>query len=54
MATVEVDELQLQQSNKLRQTVEGWLKHPKAKRKILEAQKLVDPKADIPELDRRP
>lgn len=51
MATVEVDELQLQQSNKLRQTVEGWLKHPKAKRKILEAQKLVDPKADIPELD---
>lgn len=51
MATVEVDELQLQQSNKLRQTVEGWLKHPKAKRKILEAQKIVDPKADIPELD---
>jgi hypothetical protein len=51
MSTVEVDELQLQQSQKLRQTVEGWLKHPKAKRKILEAQKLVDPKADIPELD---
>ncbi len=51
MPTVEVDELQLQQSQKLRQTVEGWLKHPKAKRKILEAQKLVDPKADIPELD---
>jgi hypothetical protein len=51
MPTVEVDELQLQQSNNLRKTVEGWLKHPKAKRKILEAQKLVDPKADIPELD---
>ena len=48
---VEVDELQLQQSHKLKQTVENWLKNPKAKRKILEAQKLVDPKADIPELD---
>ena len=51
MPMVEVDELQIQQSNKLKQTVENWLKHPKAKRKILEAQKLVDPKADIPELD---
>ena len=51
MPTVEVDELQIQQSNKLRATVEGWMKNPKARRKVLEAQKLVDPKADIPELD---
>ena len=51
MPMVEVDEVQLQQSHKLKQTVENWLKNPKAKRKILEAQKLVDPKADIPELD---
>jgi hypothetical protein len=51
MPMIEVDELQVQQNTKLRQTVENWLKHPKAKRKILEAQKLVDPKADIPELD---
>lgn len=51
MPTVEVDELQLQQSNKLKQTVESWLKNPKARRKVLEAQKLVDPKAEIPELD---
>jgi hypothetical protein len=51
MPMVEVDELQLQQSSKLKQTVEKWLQNPKAKRKILEAQKLVDPKADIPELD---
>ena len=51
MPTVEVDELQLQQSNKLRQTMEGWLKNPKARRKVLEAQKIVDPKAEIPELD---
>ena len=51
MPMVEVDELQLQQSNRLKQTMENWLRNPKAKRKILEAQKLVDPKADIPELD---
>ena len=51
MPMVEVDELQLQQSNRLKQTMETWLRNPKAKRKILEAQKLVDPKADIPELD---
>lgn len=51
MPMVEVDELQIQQSNKLRQTVENWLKNPKAKRKILEAQKIIDPKADLPELD---
>ena len=51
MPMVEVDEVQLQQNNKLKQTVEGWLKNPKARRKVLEAQKLVDPKADIPELE---
>jgi len=51
MPTVEIDEVQLQQNNRLRQTVETWMKNPKAKRKILEAQKLVDPKAEIPELD---
>jgi len=51
MPMVEVDELALQQSNRLKQTVENWMKNPKAKRKLLEAQKIVDPKADIPELD---
>jgi|GEM_PF-1553202 len=51
MPMIEVDELQLQQSNKLKQTFEKWLQNPKAKRKILEAQKIVDPKAEIPELD---
>lgn len=51
MPMVEVDELALQQSNKLRQTVESWMKNPKSRRKILEAQKLIDPKAEIPELD---
>jgi hypothetical protein len=51
MPMVEVDEVQLQQSTRLKQTMENWLKNPKAKRKILEAQKIVDPKADIPELD---
>lgn len=51
MPMVEVDEVQLQQSHQLRKTFDTWLRNPKAKRKILEAQKLVDPKADIPELD---
>jgi hypothetical protein len=51
MPMVEVDEVQLQQSHKLRQTFDTWLKNPKARRKVLEAQRLVDPKADIPELD---
>ena len=49
MPMVEVDELQLQQNNRLRQTFDKWLANPKAKRKILEAQKIVDPKADIAE-----
>jgi len=47
----EVSELELQQNSKLKQTFETWLKNPKARRKVLEAQKIVDPKADIPELD---
>ena len=51
MPMVEVDELQIQQSNKLKQTVENWLKNPKAKRKILEAVKDADPNARIPELE---
>ena len=51
MPTVEIDEVQLQQNNKLRQTMESWLKNPKARRKVLEAQRIVDPKAEIPELD---
>jgi hypothetical protein len=51
MPMVEIDEVTLQQNNKLKQTFETWLKNPKARRKVLEAQRLVDPKADIPELD---
>lgn len=51
MATVEVDELRLQQDTKLRQAFENLMKNPKSRRKVLEAQKIVDPKSDIPELD---
>ena len=51
MPMVEVDELQLQQSNKLRTAFENLMKNPKARRKVLEAQKIVDPKAEIPELE---
>ena len=51
MPMVEVDEVQLQQSHRLKQTMENWLKNPKAKRKILEAVKDADPNARIPELE---
>lgn len=51
MPMVEVDELELQQNRKLREQVSNWIKNPKAHRKLLEAQKIIDPKANIPELD---
>ena len=51
MPMIEVDEVQLQADRKLRTTVENWFKNPKARRKILEAQKLINPEEKIPELD---
>jgi hypothetical protein len=51
MPTVEVDEVQLQQSTKLRQAFEALMKNPKSRRKVLEAQKIIEPDAKIPELD---
>jgi len=51
MPLVEIDELELQQNRRLRSTVEHWMKNPKAARKLMEAQKIVDPTAKIPELD---
>ncbi len=51
MPTVEVDELQLQQSTKLRQAFEALMKNPKSRRKVLEAQRIIEPDAKIPELD---
>jgi hypothetical protein len=47
----EIDEEDLRASVKLRNTVGAWMKNPRARRKMLEAHKEFDPKADIPELD---
>jgi hypothetical protein len=51
MPKIEVDELELQQSTKLRQAFEALMKNPKSRRKVLEAQKIIEPDAKIPELE---
>ena len=51
MPMVEVDEVELQKSKKLRDTVEKMLKNPKTRRSFLEAHKTVDPETPIPEID---
>jgi len=51
MATIEIDEAELQRLNTLRTTVATLLKHPVAKLKIQEAVKLQYPDAATPELD---
>lgn len=48
---VEIDEEDLRASEKLRTTVATILKNPKARRLMLQAEKTVNPKAEIPELD---
>lgn len=47
----EYDEEDLRASVKLRETVANWMKNPKARRKILEAEKAFNPAAKIDELD---
>lgn len=47
----EISEQELLELRTLQTTVGAMLKNPKARRKVLEAQKDVNPKADIPELD---
>ena len=51
MARIEIDETDFQNSQKLRATIEGILKTPGARRKLLEAQKEAYPDTAIPELD---
>lgn len=51
MAVTEIDEVELQRLRQLEGTVNVLLKHPKARRKILEAQKEQNPNISIPELD---
>ena len=48
---IEVDEEEFLRNEKLRKTVASWMANPASKRKLLEAHKAFDPKADIPELD---
>ena len=47
----EIDEEDLRASVTLRNTIGTWMKNPAARRKLLEAHRAADPKADIPELD---
>ena len=51
MAQVEIDETELSQYRTLSETVKRWMGNPDARRKVLEAQKAIDPNAIIPELD---
>lgn len=51
MARVELDEVELQRLQKQDATVHRLMANPKAKRRILEAYKDVDPNVRIPELE---
>ena len=51
MATVELDEVELQRLQKQDRTVHALMANPKAKKKIFEAYKDVVPDARIPELE---
>src|ERR1700719_3801302 len=52
MPKIEVDEEQVRQDAKLRETVAKMLADPQAKRLVQQAHKLVDPNAVTPDLDR--
>lgn len=49
--TVEVDESQFLNSQKVVKTMAALLQNPQARRKVLEAHKIIDPNTPIPELD---
>lgn len=51
MATVEIEESELAQYKGIAQTLQTWMNNPKARQKILEARKEIDPNAVIPEID---
>lgn len=48
---IEVTEEEFRKSKELREQVQALLAHPKARRKVLEARRELDPKVPIPELD---
>ena len=51
MASVELDEVELQRLQKQDRTVHALMANPQAKKKIFEAYKVVEPNARIPELE---
>lgn len=51
MPVREVEETEYLASEKLRKTVQAMLGNPDARRKLLEAEKIVNPQAAIPEID---
>ena len=51
MPMIEVDEEEFRRNSLLTATVNKWMQNPKSKRKLLEAHRAFDPKAEIPELD---
>jgi len=51
MPTVEIDELEFQQNKTLRDTITKMMANPKSKRKLLEAEKILNPEKKIPEID---
>src|SRR5271169_4090208 len=51
MATVELDEVELQRLQKQDRTIHALMGNPKAKKKVFEAYKEANPDARIPELE---
>src|ERR1700722_11006652 len=51
VGNLEFDEEDVRASVTLRNKIGNWMKNPAARRKLLEAHRAADPKAEIPELD---
>ena len=51
MPLIEIDETELQNYRLVSTAVNAMLKHPEARKRVLEAQKLINPDAVIPEID---
>ena len=51
MPNIEVDETEFLNNKKLSELVGKMLKNPEARRRVLEAQKIISPETAIPELD---
>lgn len=51
MATVEIDETEVVNSRQLASAVQKMLSNPESRKRLLEAQKIVNPNAVIPEID---